>query len=271
MRAGVAGVGVWSPGLQGWEQARAVLRGTAPFRPDAAFPPPPPILSATERRRTGLAVRLALSAAQQATEMAGLAPDSLRSVFGSSNGDGAVIHAILETLSGDERSVSPTQFHNSVHNAAAGYWTIATGSATAATCLGCHDATFAASLLKAMAELASEGQPVLLCVYDAPLPDPLGQKRRTAASFAAAFVLQPGTADLPALEVGYDPDGPAPGSERPRDGALLGLWHANPAARSLRLLEALAQGRADQSSAALLEGRIDIRVTPCSTAPPSCA
>ncbi len=58
--------------------------------------------------------------------------------------------------------MSPTQFHNSVHNAAAGYWSIAHGSRQPATCLGAHDWTWAAALLKAVAEVAATGAPVLL-------------------------------------------------------------------------------------------------------------
>ena len=116
-------------------------------------------------------------------------PRSLRSVFGSSNGDAVVVHDILEALTSADRPVSPTQFHNSVHNAAAGCWTIATGSHQPATSLGCHDHTLAASLLKAVAEAQVEQAPVLLCVYDVPPPAPLAAKRPTEGSFRVGFVL----------------------------------------------------------------------------------
>jgi len=273
LSATIAGVAVWGPGLEGWEQARDILAGERPYVHAESPPPAPAILSPTERRRTGTAVRLALVAAQQATEMAGLLPDTMRSVFGSANGDGAVVHAILDSLSSGERAVSPTQFHNSVHNAAAGYWTIATGSATAATCLGCHDATFAAALLKAMAEVATEQQPVLLCVYDTPLPPPLAGKRPTQASFAAAFVLLPPgeAAGMAVLDVNYCAEPVPAEADWPLNPALRPLARNNPAARALRLLEALARGIPDSSAAELLQGRIDLRVTPCSTATPSCA
>ena len=267
MRAYVTGVAVWGPGLAGWEASRPILAGEAPYVATATPPPLPSILSATERRRTGTTVRLALAAAQAATEMAGLEPDALRSVFASANGDGAVVHAILETLAGTDRSVSPTHFHNSVHNAAAGYWTIATGSGAAATCLGCHDATFAAALLKAMAEVACEAAPVLLCLYDAPLPQPLDSKRHTEAVFAAAFVLAPGPDGcLAVLEAEYAA-GPASAElAEPRLAALRGLSRVNPAARSLRLLEAIARQVPDACCAGLLDGRVDMRIAPCSTA-----
>jgi len=269
MRVHLRGVAVWGPGLPGWTASRPILAGAAPYAPDRTPPPAPAILSPTERRRTGIAVRLALAVAQQATGMAGLPPDTLRSVFGSANGDGAVVHAILETLAGSERAVSPTQFHNSVHNAAAGYWTIATGSAAPASCLGCHDATFGAALLTAAAEVACEAAPVLLVVYDAPLPAPLAGKRWTEDEFAAAFVLSPEPAGaFAALEVAFAAAPATPEIEEPRQQALRALSRRNPAARALRLLEAIARAAPDAMCAGLLDGRVDVTVTPCSTAPP---
>lgn len=271
MRAWLRGVALWGPGFSGWETSRPILSGAVPYRPLPTVPPVPGILSATERRRTGLAVRLALTVAQQATEMAALPPDALRSVFGSANGDGAVVHAILETLAGPERAVSPTQFHNSVHNAAAGYWTIATGSAAPASCLGCHDATFGAALLKAMAELACEAEPVLLVVYDAPLPAPLDAKRPTRDAFAAGFVLAPGPAGAIAmLDASFSAAPTAAERQEPRLEALRPLCRGNPAARALPLLEAIARSEADVVHAALLDGRVEIGVSPCSTTTPSC-
>ena len=134
---------VWGPGLEGWAASRPVLAGAMPYEPRLSPPPVPTILAPTERRRTGPVVRLALAVAQEAAQGAasssGLPPGSLRSVFGSSNGNGVVVGGILEALAAaqeGERVVSPTAFHNSVHNAAAGYWSIATAGQQPATCLG---------------------------------------------------------------------------------------------------------------------------------------
>ena len=197
MQARIAGVSVWGPGLEGWAAARPILAGEAPHELRDSPPPPPAILAATERRRTGPVTRLALAVATEAA--AGHDAATLRSIFGSSNGDGPVVGGILAALAaGGERVVSPTQFHNSVHNAAAGYWTIATGSHEPATCLGAHDDTWAASLMLAMAHV-QEGRPVLLVCYDHPLPPPLAAKRPTPYPFALALVLEPGVG----LAVGY--------------------------------------------------------------------
>ena len=266
MRAYVLGVSVWGPGLEGWDASRPILAGHADYISRESPPPAPAMLSATERRRASLVVRLALDAAQAACAMAGLAPNSLRSVFGTSNGDGAVVHAILESLASGDQQVSPTQFHNSVHNAAAGYWTIAAGSRQPATSVGCHDATMGAALLKTLAEVMVEREPVLLCVYDAPMPPPLDAKRPIAGAFAAGFVLAPKNTGgaLARLNAQYEPS-PLPEGE-PEETGLRSLSRRNPAARALRLLQALARAKPDAFPVALLDGHLGIQVEPCSGA-----
>jgi hypothetical protein len=269
MHAFITGVAVWGPGLAGWEASVPVLARRRAYVAEDTPPPPPSILPATERRRAGVTVRLALTVAQQAMAMAGETIGGVRSVFGSGNGDGAVVHAILEELAMPDPQVSPTQFHNSVHNAAAGYWTIATASHQAATSLGCHDATFAAVMLKAVAELCVEGRPVMLCLYDAPFPEPLASVRPIAAAFGAGLVLvpEPNGRELMRIEIGYRAAPPDPAIEAPVQPALHALWRGNPAARALRLLEHIARGEAGVACAGLLDGRIDISMQPCQPSP----
>lgn len=259
----VLGVSVWGPGLEGWAAGRAVLAGTADYAATSAAPPAPALLAATERRRTGPVVRLALAAAYEAAAASGLAAGSLRAVFGSSNGDGPVVGSILEALASaepGERVVSPTQFHNSVHNAPAGYWSIATGSHRPATCIGCNDDTFAASLLVAMADLRASGGAVLLCCYDYPLPAPLDAVRGTGALFASALVLA-GEGAGPAIRVAHRP-GPPLAKALDFDPALQSLARQNPAARSLPLLAGLARGGVSEHEVAYLDGHLAIAVRP---------
>lgn len=240
----ILGAAIWGPGLEGWDASRPVLAGTAPYEPRPSPPPAPAILPATERRRTGPVTRLALVVASEATARSGLDPAGLRSVFASSNGDGPVVGGILEALAlgaPGERVVSPTQFHNSVHNAAAGYWSIANGSRAPATCLGAHDATWSAALLKAAAEVAAEHAPVLLVAYDHPLPPPLDALRPTAVPFAAALVLAPPTPGHPTFTLTF---AAIPARPAPLDAPLDTLRTGNPAAQCLPLLAALARGAA---------------------------
>lgn len=239
-----------------------MLAGAEPWTMADVAPPAPALLAATERRRTSASVRFALAAATEATAMEADRA-ALETVFASGNGDGAVVVAILDAIHEPEVAVSPTQFHNSVHNAAAGYWHIAVGSTAPSVSVGGHDAAFASGLLAAMTSVAARGAPVLLCAYDTPMPPPLAAVRPTDFSFATGFVLRParGAASRAALDLRYVASAaPAP---MPGD-ALDALAVGNPAARALPLLRALAR-----DSAALLhfalpgDAHLELRVTPC--------
>src|SRR4051794_2640233 len=252
-----------------------VLAGAAPYEPAPVRLPPPSILPANERRRAGACVRLALAVAQEATEDSGLPASELRTHFATANGDGATLHAVLDTLAEPARPVSPSQRHNAVRNAAAGSGSIGAGSEEPETCLGCRDGTAAAGLLAAASEAFAEQQPVLLCVYGVPLPEPLNAARPTTGTFAAGLVLTPtgtraGDIWRARLRIGWRA---APASRDlvapPHD--MEGLAWRNPAARLLRLLQALASGHADRLALPLMDGHLDVTVRPCSTVPPSCA
>jgi hypothetical protein len=264
MEVFVAGASVRGHGLEGWAGSAAVLSGAASYAPMPAVLPSPKMLSPNERRRASPATRLALSVAEEAVAMSGLAPASLRCVFGSSNGDGATIGAILEALSGADTAVSPTQFHNSVHNAAAGYWSIGVRSTQPATCLGCNDWTVAAAVLKAASEAVVERAPVLLCVYDLPLPDPLSSFRQVPEAFGAALVLLPEPVGpvLGRLRLEYVAEASAADAEHARRPGLDALSRAHPIARILRLMEGLAEGVANRFSLTLLDGRVDFDLEP---------
>lgn len=267
MRAWAGGFALLAPGLDGWEASRDVLAGRRPHEPGLPFAPPAPdSLPPNERRRASAAVRLAIAAAGGALAAAGLTGEPPESVFASSNGDGAVVSAILEALARSPRLVSPTQFHNSVHNAAAAYWAIGARCMAASTSLGCHDDGFAAALLQAAAKVATRRRPVLLCAYDVALPFPLDAVRPTGGPFAAAMVLTPGAvpASRAALEVRFAP-GPPEGRTEPLGPALAALYRTNPAARSLALLEAVARGEATRLLLAHTGGdsHLAVDVTPC--------
>ena len=135
MRVCVEGVGLLGPGLCGWQTSRAVLAGSTPYVFAPTVLTASALLPAAERRRTGAPVKLALAVGHEAFTNAGRDAATTATVFTSSGGDGENVHQICETLASTDREVSPTRFHNSVHNAAAGYWGIATGSREASTSL----------------------------------------------------------------------------------------------------------------------------------------
>lgn len=236
---GVAGIGVQAPGLDGWPEARAVLSGAAPYRQQAAAAVRSALLAAGERRRATALITRALAAAEEAT--AGTDRTRLRSVFASASGDLAVIDGLCRALCAADRAVSPTQFHNSVHNAPAGYWAIACASRRASTSVSTFDGTFAAGLLEAASVVASEGAAIVLVAYEAPPPPPLAGARPVAAPFAVALLLGPAgdgtTATLRLTPIA------AACEQAMADRGLEALRAGNPAARCLPLLAALARGR----------------------------
>jgi hypothetical protein len=240
MRAFVEGVGLVGPGLGGWQASRAMLAGGAAYRCAPIAVAASPLLPAVERRRAGMPVRLALAAGLEAIEAAGRDAATLPTIFTSSSGDCDNVHAMCESLATPERQVSPTRFHNSVHNAAAGYWSIATQCRAPSTSLCCHDASFGAGLLDAAAQVAVERAAVALIAYDHPYPAPLGVARPISAAFGAALVLAPqaGANAIAVLDIGLEPRQAA--ATRMPDEELEALRAGVPAARCLPLLAALA-------------------------------
>jgi hypothetical protein len=262
MRVWLSGIAVLGPGLPGWAASEPVLAGEAPWQMGEATAPAPAILGATERRRTSAAVRFALAAATEATAAE---PDraALETVFASGNGDGAVVVSILDAMHEAEGVISPTQFHNSVHNAAAGYWHIAIGSTMPSVSLGGHDGTFGAGLLAAMTGVVARRRGVLLCAYDTPLPPPLAACRPTDFAFSTALVLKPeaGEGARATVVLRYVAEAlqtPAAGE------GVEALIPGNPAARALPLLRAIAARRDALVRLPLSDtAHLELRVAPC--------
>src|SRR5690606_26279274 len=163
--ATIEGIGFWADGLPSWRAARDFAAGGA-LDDDAPRRPSPRLLAANEHRRAPGTVAVALEVALAACTAAGRDPASLPSVFASTYGDLAITDYMCATLADDPRAVSPTKFHNSVHNAAAGYWTIGSGCMHASTAISACDASFAQGLVEALAQLADGADAVLLAAYD---------------------------------------------------------------------------------------------------------
>jgi hypothetical protein len=240
LSARIAGVGLVGPGLASWGAARNILAGREPHVSVPTVVPSPEALPPTERRRAGKGVRLALGAGLAAAADAGLEPRGLVATFTSSTGDGENIHAICEALASDDRLISPTRFHNSVHNAPSGYWGIATGAMEDADSLAAFDASFGAGLLEAMCRVASgSSPPVLLVAYDSPYPEPLLATRPLPDCFAVGLVITPeGTAAKGArIEIELTHAAPTPLAEN----SLERVRREIPSARALPMLAQLAR------------------------------
>jgi hypothetical protein len=151
-----------------------------------------------------------------------------------------VIQEICRVLASAERYVSPTRFHNSVHNAAAGYWSIALRSNAPSTSLSCNDWSFAAGLLEGCAQCLTAGQPVLLVSYDLPYPEPLQGVRPILGILGAALLLAPkaGTEAFARINLQVKAGIAAPVGMQNQ--GLEKLRAGNPTGRALPVLQALA-------------------------------
>ena len=237
LRAGIAGIGFWGNGLPSWNDALAFARnGTLPENPPTK--PSPQLLAPNERRRAPESVAVALEVALAACVASGRDPATLPSVFASTHGDLAITDYVAATLASEPRALSPTKFHNSVHNAAAGYWTIGNGCTAPTTAVSAFDASFAQGLLEALSLLHSGHEAVLLAAFDAPATGPLAAVSRSTGLLGGALVLvadpQASRIRLRATPVAI----PAPAA----DGALARRYAGNAMRPMLALFDALATG-----------------------------
>ena len=265
MRAYVEGVGLVGPGLRGWQASRGTLAGKQAHCSAPTAVAASELLPAAERRRAGVPVKLALAAGQEALVNASRDAATMATVFASSSGDCDNVHYILEALATPERQISPTRFHNSVHNAAAGYWSIATQCRAPSTSLCCHDASFAAGLLEAVSQVAAAGAPVALIAYDHPYPEPLNSVRPIHGDFGMALALAPRATEraVAALDITFVPQ--EMDASRTADAGLEALRTGVPAARCLPLLAALARGTRETVIFEYVAGtHLRVAVTPCS-------
>jgi hypothetical protein len=187
----IDGLAFWAPHLPDWPAARAAFRNEGLVTQPQLARPLPQLLAPNERRRAPATVAVALEVAACAVAQSGHAAADLLSVFTSSQGDMAINDAMCTALARTPTWVSPTQFHHSVHNAASGYWTLATGCRHASTALSAFEFSFANGLLEAMVQCAAHSRAVLLVGYDMPPSGALKSVSTSPALLGVALVLAP--------------------------------------------------------------------------------
>jgi hypothetical protein len=193
LQVDVLSVGLVGPGLPSWTASKPVLAGHASHAYAPTVVAAPARLPATERRRAGVIIKVSINVADEALNASGLQAREVATVFSASEGDGKNCHDLCEALALPDRVVSPTRFTNSVHNAAAGYWHIATQSMAPSTSLCAFDASFAQGLMEAALQACDLQAPVMLVVADQPYPEPLHATRSLGDAMGVALVLAPVT------------------------------------------------------------------------------
>lgn len=225
-----------APSLVGLEQAMPILRGEKQWQ-TSEFPKlVPQLLPANERRRVTNYIKLALHVADEAN----IKDKALAAVFASSNGDLYITDHICRTLNMDVKHISPTQFHNSVHNAPAGYWAIAANSPAPSTSISTGDSSFSSGLLEAVTQVLSQKQDVLFVAYDfPPIESPLNKFCDVTEAFATAFVLSLQKTEKSYGAIKVDITNNINEKNLCLNTSLNQLQNSNPIAESLPLLETL--------------------------------
>ncbi|MEW8625434.1 MAG: beta-ketoacyl synthase chain length factor [Candidatus Thiodiazotropha sp.] len=254
-------IGVVAQGINNWQEASVLLQGEADYQGGELPPLKPSMLKPNERRRTTRTIKIALQAAEEALQDLDNS-EGLASVFSSSEGDLDIIDQICLALTEEGRPVSPTQFHNSVHNAPAGYWSIGAGARQGSSSMGGLDGSFAAGLMEAAVQSVVEQIPVLLVCYDQPPPELLQSFMPISEPFSIAMLLKAESETaLARLNLNTLPDGMESRLSKP---ALETLRLSAPSARSLPILEAVAQHQSASITLPYLPGlNLQAELQPC--------
>ncbi|OOG48239.1 beta-ketoacyl synthase chain length factor [Polaromonas sp. A23] len=262
----VEGIGLLGPGLSSWATGNEQLAGRAPYEAARCVLPLPMALPAAERRRAGAVVKVSLAVGAEAVTASGRAAADLPSVFSSSSGDAINCHEICSALASGDKLISPTRFHNSVHNASSGYWSISSGAMVTSSVLCAYDASFAAGLLEAVTQVAIEQTAVLLVAYDTDYPEPLRSVRPLSDTLGVALVLAPQRSERSLAQWTLTPSSCLTNSSSTAmtDSALEQLRTGIPAARCLPLLRSVATRDTGDIVLDYLEGlQLAVQVAPC--------
>lgn len=232
---------VWGKYFKHWQELESLYQSSSVPETTQASPKPE-IIPANERRRAPLPVKLAVESSWQAVQSAEVDPTSLKCVFVSGLGDTQLTDYMCKVLASDNKQLSPTKFHNSVHNASAGYWTISTHCMQAANSIAGFEESVPLALMEAMLQCRQENNPVLFTAYDAPVSAPMSPLFNNTEAFSASLVLSPQASAATVAEIDFsivNKAGTWPPLEHKQNPYIEQLYRINPAAKILSLCELL--------------------------------
>ena len=250
----VLGCGAWGPGFHNWRELSELLLN--PDMDELTFTKPEPkIIPANERRRAPLLVKMAVETSCQAVVAADLPPQQLACVFASGLGDTDITDYLCRALTTELKQLSPTKFHNSVHNAPAGYWTISTGCMEASNSISAYRHTVGMAMFEAVSQCVEHQQPVLITVYDAQVCAVFEELFHCKQNLALSLVIAPVTparTSAPLLTLStcstHRPDTSSnlESNSRLGNNALANMLAYNPTAELAAVMESLARLEKDK-------------------------
>lgn len=198
----IAGIGLWSPYFSDWNGFVSSLKSGQ--WPDGAKLQPD-LIPPRERRRAPLSVKLAVETMSQACSMADINPGQAAVVFSSSMGDIQITDYMCKTLAAPPRMISPTKFHNSVHNATTGYWSMVSQTHAATNAVSAYQYTAPVALLEALIQAVEEVAPVLVVAQEMATVGPLHASCPSTQPFSMAFLIaRRGYCRDPLASIGFE-------------------------------------------------------------------
>ena len=236
----IESIGINGPGMNNWEEAQSVfVSGREPDLEKKTGKPVISILPPNERRRTTKTIKIAINSIEQLMDQERRERLSLSSIFASSCGDVDLVQSLCIALAQPGKPISPTQFHNSVHNTVAGYWSIGSLCMLGTTSISAAYGTLAAALMESTCQMQECGQGVILCCYDIASPSPIDQIRHIRYDFACSFLLTPEPSPMTRAKLTIEPGVSSAVTTMEQPGLEV-LRKDNPAATALPLLQGLA-------------------------------
>lgn len=183
--------------MESWERVKKLFNKREEYNDSPLTKNLSSLLPPNERRRCSRTSQLALGVIEQILKPAfqgadktnDFNPHSCRYVFTSCNGDLTVFHQISTALTLPGHPVSPIKFHNSVHNAPAGYSSIALKSTAPSSSITAFDDSFANGLMETAVQVMIESQDTLLVAYDEIPPEPLYSLYPIDNEFSCALLM----------------------------------------------------------------------------------
>ena len=178
------GFGFWTigyPEIESWMQKMADPEATQPLAK---------ILEGSLRRRAAPLTRMSVEVMQQAVQMAGCEISCMPSVWGTAHGEHSTAIGLLGMMHRGSGKLSPTKFHNSVHNTPSGYASISTQNQMQSTTITGGAEIVVSVLCEAIAMVADLETDVAVTLADEPLMSPFHNESCTTP-LGISFVLSP--------------------------------------------------------------------------------
>ena len=225
----VRGLGFWTPG---YASPEAWCRGESD---PSVIAPEVALLSGPLRRRATGLTRVAVEVLHQAIRTADCEVSTIPILWATAHGEHTTAIKILDMMRSGEGKLSPTHFHNSVHNTASGYASIALGNCSPSTTVTGGVELVASTFLEAICHLETAAQDVAVVLADEPLLPPF-ERSEGAALLALAFCLSSRSEGARAVLTDFRRDAVAPVKHHDRFGPLY-------VGGALPLLERIVLGR----------------------------